>query len=669
MPRVFYEEESDEEPQVPVAAAAAMGGQQSTSDDDDVVMTFDNAAAAGYLPSNFAKDVNRRERARMVMMESPVFMGDLRKDGKRPDAWAERIPATMVQSAGKRHKARMDADAARQAISVDSDDDEVAAATMRASSSVAAAPSAAAAPAAAVVGSAAASVGAAAGVGAAAVVGAKVLDAHQQRAVTSALSGKSVGIFGGAGRGKSLVLTEIVNQYAKAGKLGELVLLASTHVALRNLMKMVRDGCGVDVLRSLLQGGQFMTLNKALGVLVGDPWTEASILNNLPDRRGHLFTKQAVKMVLIDEVGQADPWHLNLLNRVARARRDGSRVCGGLQYVLCGDALQNAPIPGSKEVREPNLVFFFDSELMAAGVELDVVALSVVYRQSCARTQSAFAHIMLGDVNDEVEDFFRATEAVDLSGVPWNRVYHLLYSNQDVERFGLMDYSTGDSNGSDTLWVFRAKKERGGTDISYPQKQAFNWKFGFTLAVRVGEVYTYVSSDEPIEIDGVWLRPRERLRCVEFNRQAETIRMECIDLPGTPQVPIGTQRFHAKPWGVGRQRYHMTVVAFPLRYERVRTVFSTQGMEFDYTHVHMSNMKGKNVVYTAVTRARRGPWEGGLKTTGAFDGGDEALMGKIQAHAKSLVFGAERLGVVMDPAKLEQAKIDVASEAQKDAWS
>ena len=107
MPRVFYEEESDEEPQVPVAAAAAMGGQQSTSDDDDVVMTFDNAAAAGYLPSNFAKDVNRRERARMVMMESPVFMGDLRKDGKRPDGWAERIPATMVQSAAKRHKARM----------------------------------------------------------------------------------------------------------------------------------------------------------------------------------------------------------------------------------------------------------------------------------------------------------------------------------------------------------------------------------------------------------------------------------------------------------------------------------------------------------------------------------------------------------------------------------
>lgn len=84
------------------------------------------------------------------------------------------------------------------------------------------------------------------------------------------------------------------------------------------------------------------------------------------------------------------------------------------------------------------------------------------------------------------------------------------------------------------------------------------------------------------------------------------------------------------------ERSLVKILAFPMRYADIVTVYSAQGSQFPRVHVHAEKFKGKrNLLYTAVTRAMEA-----VKITGIKD--DVDLRTKMELHPKSVLWQHEQ---------------------------
>jgi hypothetical protein len=111
--------------------------------------------------------------------------------------------------------------------------------------------------------------------------------------------------------------------------------------------------------------------------------------------------------------------------------------------------------------------------------------------------------------------------------------------------------------------------------------------------------------------------------------------VRCVRLRGEPIATIGLEECWVNLGKDTCERPLVKILAFPLRYADILTVYSAQGSQFPKVHVHAEKFKGKrNLLYTAVTRAMEA-----VKITGITN--DVDLRTKMELHPKSVLWQHE----------------------------
>ena len=476
------------------------------------------------------------------------------------------------------------------------------------------------------------------------------LDAQQAKAVAAVTQGLNVVIVGGAGSGKTHTTAEVV----KSLDVSKVVSLLASNwqslkVAQSKLTSSIVDGARIARIR-------FMTVNKGAGVNRDDAWKveEIEAQRDAMGRRG-LDDAASSDVVIIEEAGQIHVAHLTVLFRtLERVRGQTTALPKDIPVVkvLVGD-LQTKPIG---DVAGEGTWFFESDQVDESFVVVPLVGNRRLREGDDPRVLDMLHCIKIRRDCDFVREFFAVAEKVDLK--PFERqVLHLFWSNDDAARFALSDLKR--MYGKEV----RVDRVDGQRAFGYDIRLAFGSRFVFELALVPGVKYLYSAGESIVSVGNTVLRNKDVLVCVATSDDSGD---PVFSTAGGVEFVLRRVKFRCEYPEKSGQFHELH--AYPVKYNNYAPVFSKQGSEADYVHVHCEKLRGDNVLYTAVTRCRGSPFTGHLKLSKLYlhqcrpnkdaEGnlvwgnsrvhGEEALNMKWTTCPKSVVFQSIVFGDVPD---------------------
>ena len=149
-----------------------------------------------------------------------------------------------------------------------------------------------------------------------------LLSAEQESVVELCEKGENVFFSGGAGTGKSVLLSHIVQRLSRKYQADQVFVTATTGLAACNI------------------GGT--TVHQFAGVGRGDGRV-ADLIKYVQRRSDVVSRWRQARVLVIDEIGMMPPGLFEALNSIAKAVRGDTRPFGGIQLILTGDFFQVWP--------------------------------------------------------------------------------------------------------------------------------------------------------------------------------------------------------------------------------------------------------------------------------------------------------------------------------------
>ena len=183
-------------------------------------------------------------------------------------------------------------------------------------------------------------------------------------------------------------------------------------------------------------------------------------------------------------------------------------------------------------------------------------------------------------IDDEsVREFFRVAATVDLTAHERD-VLHLFWSNDDAARFASKDLKRMHSTVRDVHLDPKRK-------LSYDTRLAFGSRFVWDLVLVPGATYVYSGGESIVSVANTQLRNKDVLICV---RVADGSGDPVFKVKSGLQFVLRQVEFRAEyPASSGN---FVAVKAYPIKYNMYAPVFSKQGSEADYVHVHCEKLRG-----------------------------------------------------------------------------
>lgn len=222
----------------------------------------------------------------------------------------------------------------------------------------------------------------------------------QQEAIQRINNGESLFLTGSGGVGKSWVINQIVDEST--------VLCAPSGIAALNI------------------GG--ITCHRAFGLPLGIPIESDYFV--ISAKVAQLFSGNAVKRIVIDEVGMLRRDYLTLISRKLQRIRGNDKPFGGIQMVMVGDFFQIEPILKQDEEQ----YFEFDSKFSFTSPLWDfpTIELTEVKRQSNKRQV-----LMLNSIRRQDKHYKKALEYIQKECKPYEpneHTLHLCCYNRDAQK-------------------------------------------------------------------------------------------------------------------------------------------------------------------------------------------------------------------------------------------
>ena len=110
-----------------------------------------------------------------------------------------------------------------------------------------------------------------------------------------------------------------------------------------------------------------------------------------------------------------------------------------------------------------------------------------------------------------------------------SRIMYCVSENAQVQQLGDDVYSRGAGPGEVHVW-------RRPQVLTRAEERLLKNRYPSKIIVRLNGVYTFVTTEESVEVDGQRLAPGDRLYCTEINATLNRFRMLCIDIETQPAV-------------------------------------------------------------------------------------------------------------------------------------
>jgi hypothetical protein len=221
----------------------------------------------------------------------------------------------------------------------------------------------------------------------------------QQEAIKQIRAGKSLFLTGSGGVGKSWVIDQIVDSNT--------ILCAPSGIAALNI------------------GG--VTCHRAFGLPLGIPVEK----DNYPSKKvKDLFYGNAVKRIVIDEVGMVRTDYLVLMSRKLQHIKNNTKPFGGIQMVFVGDFYQLEPILSNNEKE----FFQFDSKFCFSSKLWDFPTIELIEPK---RHNNKRQVLMLNSIRRKDKFYKKALEYIQKECkvyAPTEDTLHLCCYNRDADQ-------------------------------------------------------------------------------------------------------------------------------------------------------------------------------------------------------------------------------------------
>lgn len=233
------------------------------------------------------------------------------------------------------------------------------------------------------------------------------LNKKQLRAIEYIKSGKNIFLTGLAGTGKTFVLQRFIET---SGYLKYITITATTGIAAFNIQ-------GSTVHSKFLLGLGNSTVEYYVKKITSHP----------------VFLKRwtTVKTLIIDEISMLNAELFQKIHGIACKLRNNNRPFGGIQLVLCGDALQLPPIAKNGSYgASSDIKFFFEAPIWNQ-CNFKIVYLTEIIRQSDPKFTSILNQVRLGNITSEVKQVLEKCRQTKFTGRIQPTI--LYTTNKDVD--------------------------------------------------------------------------------------------------------------------------------------------------------------------------------------------------------------------------------------------
>lgn len=259
--------------------------------------------------------------------------------------------------------------------------------------------------------------------------------ATQEQVIELIKTGKNVFLTGGAGRGKSHVIKQIMDKHT--------LLAAPTGVSALNI------------------GGQ--TCHRTFGLPMGLPTMED--YNKVSSKVKKILSSKHLKRVVLDEAGMIRSDYMDLIDHRLKQCRGNNLPFGGIQIVAVGDFFQLSPIVGP---RERNLFYKQYSTSFAFGANswnFETCTLEQNFRTGDKTQSRVLDSFRTGD-----KWAGRAIEWMKENCMPYDEdedVLHLCAYKVDAERINQVQYSQLSTK--EVVYHGTTNNTKWSSDIAVPQ--------------------------------------------------------------------------------------------------------------------------------------------------------------------------------------------------------
>jgi ATP-dependent exoDNAse (exonuclease V) alpha subunit len=207
-----------------------------------------------------------------------------------------------------------------------------------------------------------------------------LLSSQQKSVIELFEQGKNILVTGGAGTGKSHLLSFLKRNYASSG----LEVAASTGIAAVNI------------------GGS--TIHSWAGIGLANMPVDKIIENIFSAKLSKVRRRiKQTKTLAIDEISMISADVFEILDKVFRAVREDDKPMGGMQIILFGDFLQLPPI--SRDSYNSNFCF---SSGAWEGLNLQTFILQQVFRQDDAKFIKVLNNLRFGILDEEDQEILES---------------------------------------------------------------------------------------------------------------------------------------------------------------------------------------------------------------------------------------------------------------------
>jgi ATP-dependent exoDNAse (exonuclease V) alpha subunit len=207
-----------------------------------------------------------------------------------------------------------------------------------------------------------------------------LLSSQQKSVIELFEQGKNILVTGGAGTGKSHLLSFLKRKYASSG----LEVAASTGIAAVNI------------------GGS--TIHSWAGIGLANMPVDKIIENIFSAKLSKVRRRiKQTKTLAIDEISMISADVFEILDKVFRAVRENDKPMGGMQIILFGDFLQLPPI--SRDSYNSNFCF---SSGAWEGLNLQTFILQQVFRQDDAKFIKVLNNLRFGILDEEDQEILES---------------------------------------------------------------------------------------------------------------------------------------------------------------------------------------------------------------------------------------------------------------------
>lgn len=232
------------------------------------------------------------------------------------------------------------------------------------------------------------------------------LNEEQKQALLYLKTGKNAFITGGAGTGKSYLISEFINQYDNTCEL-DLAVTSTT---------------GISAL--LLKNGK--TIHSWAGIKLGTGDLYSLVSKNKAATERWLN----VKTLIIDEISMLNINLFEKLNNLACRIRNNTDPFGGIQIILVGDFCQLPVVKG-------NNMFVFESVIWDL-CNFKIFNFTKIIRQSNLKFSSILQKIRLGNIDDDCKEILNnciISKGHKIQNINGIKPTILFSTNKDVDSY------------------------------------------------------------------------------------------------------------------------------------------------------------------------------------------------------------------------------------------